>query len=145
MNSSITYHTGQRDAVLACFSRNSGKQLTAGDIAADLLTRGSRIGNATIYRTLDYLEKEGRIRKFIDENGRQACWQLTVGSEGCSDHYHLKCHKCGTIVHLECELAAQLDEHIQADHHFVIDRAATIFYGLCETCQAAAVSLEEAK
>lgn len=137
MNSSTTYHTEQRDAVLACFDRNMGTQLTAGDIAADLLTHGSRIGNATIYRTLDYLEKEGRIRKFIDENGRQACWQLTVGEDHCNDHYHLKCRKCGHITHLECELASELDSHIRMEHHFAIDRAATIFYGLCEACQAA--------
>lgn len=128
------YKTEQRHIILECFEKNKNRQLSASDIAKNEEVAKSGIGLATIYRSLEFLESQNKIKRFSDENGRKSFWQWTNGNEKCDSHYHLKCEKCGKIVHLDCGLVHELDEHMLSEHQFRMDRSKTVFYGLCENC-----------
>lgn len=129
-----TYKTEQRNSIIECFKQHKDKQLTAKDISEFLMQQNSKIGLATVYRNLDYLEKNLIIKKYVDESGKQACYQFSGDKGNCNEHYHLKCEKCGKITHLQCNTTKKLDEHILTDHHFVMNRGKTIFYGICDAC-----------
>lgn len=128
------YNTEQRHVILECLERNKNRQLSASDIAKSEEVAKSGIGLATIYRSLEFLENQNKIKRFSDENGRKSFWQWTNGNEKCDSHYHLKCEKCSKIVHLDCGLVHELDEHMLSEHKFRMDRSKTVFYGLCENC-----------
>lgn len=129
-----SYHTDQKEMILKFFQKNKDISVSASDIINSLAVDGKKIGLATIYRHLDNLEANGIIRKFVSETENKASWQYTGGSEECHSHYHLKCEGCGKIIHLECGFMADFDYHIHKDHNFTMNRAKTVFYGLCENC-----------
>lgn len=126
------YKTKQRQRILDCLIANSHRHVTVDDVAACLLQRGETVGKTTIYRYLEKLVEEGRVRKFIAE-GESACFQYS-SDDGCSRHFHLKCLACGRLIHLECGYLSQLESHIYEEHHFIVHSGRTVFYGLCADC-----------
>lgn len=130
----ISYHTDQKNMIFRYFERNNDRQISASEIKEELAVANQKIGLATIYRHLDSLEKQGVIRKFADESGKKSCWQYAGGNENCSSHYHLKCEKCGKIIHLDCGFVSDIDAHILTEHQFTMDRTKTVFYGTCAGC-----------
>ena len=68
-------------------------------------------------------------------NGTCACYQYFDGTGDCHRHYHLKCLKCGKLLHAECEFLNDLSEHIEKEHDFVIDGEKTVLYGICGECR----------
>ena len=130
----ISYHTDQKNMIFRYFERNNDRQISASEIKEELDAANQKIGLATIYRHLDSLEKQGVIRKFADESGKKSCWQYAGGNENCSGHYHLKCEKCGKIIHLDCGFVSDIDAHILTEHQFTMDRTKTVFYGTCAAC-----------
>lgn len=129
-----SYHTDQKEMIIRFFEQNNDRQITVSDIKNELLNSNQKIGLATIYRQLEALEKIGLIKKFADESGKKSCWQYVNGNVNCSFHYHLKCEKCGKIIHLDCKFVSEIDSHILKEHKFNMDRSKTIFYGICENC-----------
>lgn len=126
------YKTKQRQRILDCLTSNSQRHVTVDDVAAFLFQRGETVGKTTIYRYLEKLVEEGRVRKFTAE-GESACFQY-VSDAGCAEHFHLKCLECGKLIHLECGYLSQLETHIYEEHHFTIHSGRTVFYGLCAQC-----------
>lgn len=130
------YHTRQRESILACLRRRGDAHLTVSDILDDLRAHGDAVGQTTVYRHLDRLEREGLVRKSAAAGGR-ACYQYAAPGSACRRHYHLHCVSCGTLQHVDCgDLDALLD-HMAREHGFVIDSFQTIFYGRCHDCAAA--------
>lgn len=126
------YRTKQRQRILDCLTANSHRHITADDVAAFLRERGETVGKTTIYRYLEKLVDEGRVRKFTAD-GESACFQYI--SDGiCARHFHLKCIGCGRLIHLECGYLSQLETHIYEEHHFTIHSGRTVFYGECADC-----------
>ncbi len=102
--------------------------------------KGSSIGTATVYRQLEKLVSEGRLNKYIVDEGSSACYEFIpeddhVCKEKC---YHLKCESCGKLIHMECGEVESLNAHIKEHHGFVVNPRRTVFFGLCEECQNAA-------
>ena len=69
------YNTEQKNLIIKCFETNKDSQLGASDVLSFLAANNTKVGLATIYRNLESLEKEGKIKKFIDVSGRQGIWQ----------------------------------------------------------------------
>lgn len=134
MSASHEYHTRQRALILDYLVRRRAGHVTADEIARHLAAGQGPIGKATIYRYLDKLVSQGRVRKFFLEEGTSACYQYVDETEGCHEHFHLKCVDCGALIHLHCELLGQIREHIQQEHGFAVDSSRTVFYGRCATC-----------
>ena len=126
------YSTRQREVILS-FLKENNAHVTASDIVFHLKEQGHKISTATVYRTLDKLEKDGLVKKMVVENGSSACYQYVDGGD-CHEHFHLKCIKCGLLIHLSCEFLQSMENHILGDHGFTVSSGRTVIYGLCHKC-----------
>ncbi len=123
------YKTEQRKELLEFMVKNTNKFVKADDIEKYLKNRNISVGLTTIYRYLNSLEKQGKVRVEYREHTKY--YQYI--SEECNNHYHLQCKKCGKLIHLHCEEIEELKEHIAKEHNFEIDSMATIM-GICAIC-----------
>lgn len=114
---------------------HSHSHVTVDQIYENLKNSERQVGKTTIYRCLERLIEEGEVRKYIVEDGMSACFQYISSSHQCKEHYHLKCCKCGELIHLSCDFLGKVNEHIYQEHHFIVDSSKTVFYGICEKCQ----------
>ena len=126
------YRTKQRELIIQALDQNRERHVSADELQAMLSASGARVGKATIYRCLDRLVEQGKVRKYLMADGKGACYQLLDSS--CKFHYHCKCTACGELLHVECGQLDSIGAHLVAHHGFVIDSAQTVFYGLCENC-----------
>jgi Fur family ferric uptake transcriptional regulator len=95
---------------------------------------GSGISQTTIYRRLEKLLAQGRIRKYFLSDGESACYQYVEDGSGCREHFHLKCEVCGNLIHADCELLDTIDKHLLTEHNFQINALKTVLYGTCKKC-----------
>ena len=123
------YNTKQKEKLLLYLIENKNKYLSADDIQKYVKKEKLEIGLTTIYRFLNLLEKQGRLRVELKEHTKY--YQYIM--DECSKHYHLKCNNCGKIVHLECDDFEILKEHVLLEHEFVIDSKFEIC-GFCKKC-----------
>ncbi len=128
------YKTRQRTLVVSLLERLGDRHLTAEEIVSLLAAEGNPVGKATVYRCLDRLVEQGTARKFLLGEGECACYQYQAGD--CHSHYHLKCARCGALLHLECSYIDGMAEHLKATHGFLLDPSKIVLYGLCERCAA---------
>ena len=124
------YKTEQRKELLDYMIKNSKEFVKADEIEKHLKNKNISIGLTTIYRFLNSLEKQGKVRVELREHTKY--YQYI--SEECNNHYHLQCKKCGKLIHLHCDEINQLKMHIAKEHDFDIDSMATIM-GICSECQ----------
>lgn len=123
------YNTKQRDEIVDFFKSHRGKCFTA----KELIKSGElSSGEATVYRTLSKLAAQGVLKRFTD--GDASCYQINE-SEECSRHFHLKCEKCGKLIHMDCDFMAEMKRHIESSHNFYVDIGKTVIYGVCEECK----------
>lgn len=131
------YNTANHREILACLESLAGQQVTAADVYRHLQAAGSSISRATVYRQLDGLVEDGLVLRFTPENEKRACLQLVQGEGHRIDHcQHLKCEKCGKLIHLDCDEMHGLYSHLASDHGFKVDERHTVIVGLCESCAA---------
>ena len=123
------YNTKQKEKLLQYLIDNSNTFVSAEDIEKYVEKEKINIGLTTIYRFLNSLEEQGKLRIDLKEHTKYYQYIL----EECENHYHLKCKKCGQITHLDCEELEEIKEHILKDHKFNIDSKFEI-YGLCNKC-----------
>ena len=114
---------------------NSDRTVTAADIDEHLKKCDSEVNITTIYRYLDKLASEGTVIKYVAEKGGKAVYQYVEQGHKCDEHLHIKCVKCGCIVHLECAFMDEIAEHILRDHGFALQCKNSILYGTCEKCR----------
>ena len=134
------YATKQREAILS-FLRENNAHTTASDILYHLREQGYQVSTATVYRTLEKFEAEGVVKKMVIGEGTGACYQF-ADSEGCAEHFHLKCVKCGRLIHLSCEFMHEMEKHIFDDHGFTVSSGRTIIYGVCQSCNGSSAKAE---
>ncbi len=130
-----TYSTKQQELLISYLSSLDGRHVSAFDIADYFKNKGERIGITTIYRHLDRLITAGRVRKYVAEAGKAACF-LYIPDDDCfrDEHFHLRCSSCGELIHLECSYTAGLTGHVLEAHGFMIEPTQTVFYGKCKSC-----------
>ena len=109
--------------------------LTAADIDQYLKRNGDAVNITTIYRYLDKLATDGTVMKYVAEAGGKAVYQYVELGQHCEEHLHLKCVKCGCIIHLDCGFMDEIAEHIQKDHGFQLQCKNSILYGICKDCR----------
>jgi Fur family ferric uptake transcriptional regulator len=121
-------NTRQRSEVLEALE--GGEALPAQELHGRLRARGSKIGLATVYRTLHLLEQEGSI-DVLREDPTEARYRL------CSPvhHHHLVCESCGTVVEIpECDVDEWAHKVARARGFQVRTHSAEIS-GLCARCR----------
>ncbi len=128
------YKTKHKAQMQEYLENRGSVHFTAADVSGYFLSKGTPMGKTTVYRQLEELLAEGRIKKYVIDENSSACYEY-LGA-GCErpDAYHLKCEKCGRLIHLECDEITAFEEHIAEHHRFKVDRGRTVFYGICEEC-----------
>lgn len=136
------YNTKQKEKLIDYLIKNKEKHTNVQEISAYLSSEGSPLGTATIYRQLDKLVDAGIVRKFVIDGKMGACYQYIEDTNECREHFHLKCLKCGKLIHLNCEHLMGINEHIAEHHGFIVDPSQTVFYGTCSGCSGSETSEE---
>lgn len=126
------YNTKQKELILSCLISNREKSITVNEISNYLNSKNTSVGITTIYRYLESLEKEGKIKKFNESITSKYQY---IDKLNCQHHYHLKCNNCGKLIHLECDEINELNSHIIKEHGFKMDNNKTIIYGVCSECE----------
>ena len=81
-----------RIKILEVFQSTSRRHMTAEDVFKALLTDGSDIGLATVYRVLMQFEQAGLLTRSNFESGKSV-FELNEGQH----HDHLVCLTCGRV------------------------------------------------
>ena len=120
--------TPQRHMILSVIQEADG-HLSIDQILERVQERNPYVSLSTVYRTLELLRELGLVR----ENhlpGEQPHYETAESTE----HHHLVCRRCRTIIHLEDNLLGNLHEQLQqqyAFHSLTLDLVAA---GYCDAC-----------
>jgi Fur family transcriptional regulator, ferric uptake regulator len=95
------------------------------------------VGRATVYRTLDLLERYGMLaRVHVD-----GCHGYTLCDEG--HHHHLLCSGCNAVLPVDATGVEAEILRLAEELKFRVDTHTLEFAGLCEACQKTATSRRE--
>ena len=134
----ISYKTKQQDLLFSYLEEMRGKHFTVEDVIAYFSEKNITLGKATIYRQLEKLVADGKvIRYFIDEK-TAACFEYTGECAHEKNHFHIKCEKCGKLIHIESREILRLQKSILKEHGITLNPHRTVFYGVCSDCQTEA-------
>lgn len=126
--------TPQREAVLKVLIENADMHLKVEDIYMRTKELAPEIGLATVYRTLELLEKINVVCRFEYGDG-QSRYELVCKSEE-HYHHHLICLKCGEISEFRDDLLDELEERISQEQQFKIVDHSLRFFGYCAKCSS---------
>jgi Fur family ferric uptake transcriptional regulator len=96
----------------------------------DLLhKRGTAVGLATVYRTLQKLAEAGEVDVLRTEDG-EAIYRR------CSDthHHHLVCRSCGATVEVEGPAVERWTQAIATEHGYADVSHTLEIFGTCPAC-----------
>lgn len=130
----IQYATKSKKRIVEYIESLGDEHFNAYDIISHFIKEDPPISAATIYRQLDRMISEGKLRKYILGDKDSACYHYIGDHFQGGNKYHLKCVNCGKLIHLQCLTIENLMEHIIEEHHFFIEPESTVFYGKCEAC-----------
>lgn len=127
------YKTKHGAAILSYLMAEKDRYVTVAQIVNHLNQKKVTISRPTIYRQLEKLVREEKVRRIQLEGSSGACFQY-VDLSGKQRQCHLKCEVCHGLFDLKCEEVDHVAQHIFEDHEFQVNNSKTIFYGKCKTC-----------
>ncbi len=119
--------TNQREVILSEL-RAVKTHPTADELYTQVRSRLPRVSLATVYRNLEWLSEQGLARK-IEVGGRQKRFDGDI-----SDHYHVRCQKCGRVADIEMDVLENLEGCISEASGFTVTGHRLEFTGLCSEC-----------
>lgn len=127
------YQTAQRKALAQFFRKNQGRKCSMDDLMRELPPEPP-ISRSAIYRNLDKMVCEGLLEKSWENTERKTVYRYSQ-SEVCCERIHLRCERCGKVLHMEstsedAALAALLEKS-----GFALDESATVLVGVCSGCR----------
>ena len=111
--------------------RRRDGHVTAEQVHAELATELPSLSPATVYATLDLLDRLGVVRRVSTPRGS------TVYDARTEPHHHAVCRRCGRIEDLEAAVDAGAAERAAADAGFRVDHGELQLSGVCAACAAA--------
>lgn len=127
--------TPQRRAVIECFLANRNKHMSAEEIYIKVSEKHPETGLATVYRTLDLLERYDIIKKI--KSDRVAVYELKQYSKK-STHFHIRCKRCGKLIDVvdrEFELEfLYFKQEVENKYGCVLEDVQVIMEGTCSRC-----------
>ena len=120
--------TKQRKAVaevLATISKFSSAQ----EVHSILISRGEKVGLATVYRTLQALAETGAID--VLRNDGEALYRA------CSNdhHHHLVCTSCNKTTEIAAPEVEIWTEKIAREQGYLISGHTIEVFGICKNCR----------
>lgn len=123
--------TQQREAIARTLFE-SGRHLSAEDVADRLRERGEQIGKATVYRTLNLLVEVGLATEHDFDEG----FKRYETRAGPSHHDHLICTSCGSVTEFQRPELEALQAEVAGARGFQVLTRQLKLYGLCADCGA---------
>lgn len=115
-----------RIKILEVFQRSERRHLTAEDVFKSLLTEGSDIGLATVYRVLMQFEQAGLLTRSNFESGKSV-FELNEGQH----HDHLVCLTCGRVEEFFDAEIEQRQRAIAVSRGFELQDHSLALYARC--------------
>ena len=108
-----------------------GGHCTAEQIIEELRRTRPTFSRSTVYRGLEALTATGAI--YAAHLGEGAThYELASG-----EHHHAVCQVCGGVLHIEEDLVAAIEGHLEEQHRFKPVRTEVLVVGICESCSRA--------
>lgn len=104
---------------------------TADDLFIQLNKKGKDISRATVYRTLELLERSGLVSKIQMQSGKRLYEHIF----GHPHHDHLICQKCGKMVEFHSTGIEELQKRVALENNFKMTGHCLKIYGICSDCQ----------
>ena len=123
--------SGPRSAVVETLA-DLGCSVTAKEIADTLHERGQDVGVASIYRTLELLDKL-RLTRRVDAAEGVARYE-PVDPSG-EHHHHIVCDTCGEVAAFEDSDLEKAIERLAGRVDFSIDAHDVTLRGECPSCR----------
>lgn len=123
--------TWQREAVREALE-TADSFVSAQRLHATLLESGSRIGLATVYRTLTRLTALGEADTLQSQEGESLYRACTTGH-----HHHLICRSCGLTVEIKADAVEIWAQRVASENGFTDPAHVVDVFGLCAACTAA--------
>lgn len=121
-------NTIQRDITLQAV-RSLKNHATADEIYTYVSQEHPRIGKGTIYRNLNILAEEGKIRK-LEIPGGPDCFD-----HNCTEHHHMRCVRCGRVFDVDLKPLLKLDDLVRAPQGMEFHDYHILFKGVCPDCR----------
>ena len=126
--------TPQRKEILQIFVNHNENHLSAEDVYEILLNEKSKIGLATVYRSLELLNNLGILSKTEFGDGCSR-YELNNSNPKIHKHHHLICMNCKKVIEFEEDLLDDLEEKIAKKSDFEIINHEVKFFGYCSECK----------
>ena len=110
-----------------------GCSVTAKEISDRLHERGQEVGLASVYRTLELLDKL-RLTRRVDAAEGVARYE-PIGPSG-EHHHHIVCDSCGQVSTFEDSELERAIERLANRVDYAIDGHDVTLRGECPTCRA---------
>lgn len=132
-----SYHTMQKRLLIDFLTRHSDSAFTVGELVGRIRAENPNDapGKSTLYRLITKLTEEGTVKKMTAGTERSFVYQLAEGSH-CDSHLHMKCTKCGKLMHMDDFESARLLMRVMRQNDFTIDESKTVLLGHCRDCGA---------
>lgn len=129
------YNTEQKKILTDFLKKHKDESFTIEEIYEHISARSGAVpGLSTLYRLMPKLAQEGKVKRFAGSGKRRFLYQIVDG-EQCEAHLHMKCTKCGKLLHMSDGLSEALLEEIQNRSKFSVDRGQTVLFGKCAACK----------
>ena len=115
-----------RIKVLEVFQKSTQRHMSAEDVYKHLLTEGSDVGLATVYRVLMQFEQAGILSRNHFEAGK-AVFELNEGKH----HDHLVCLDCGRVEEFFDPEIEKRQRAIAAQRGFELQEQSLALYAAC--------------
>lgn len=119
--------TIQRQLILDTVKEFKGHP-TAKEVYELLKVHFSGISLGTVYRNLNLLAETGEIKKITVSDEADRFDSMT------HQHYHLRCKHCGKFFDIDMNYFEVIDQAVQQQSGYQIDRHSILFEGLCKDC-----------
>ena len=125
--------THQRRSIVEILLNSDGKHMSSEEIYDLVKINCPEIGLATVYRTLQVLDKLGYTNKLNLDDGCVR-YELNLDKDA-HNHHHLICKSCGKIIEVQEDLLDNLEQVINEKYGFVVQNHDVKFNGYCEDCK----------
>ncbi|HAZ18659.1 MAG TPA: transcriptional repressor, partial [Clostridiales bacterium] len=126
--------TAHKKRILDFLSQHEDNHFSIDEITAGLSGSGEPVPKSTVYRQVSQLLQQGIVRRFETAKRNRFVYQYVSGSDDCDHHFHLKCVKCGLLIHMDCRELKHVQHHVIESHAFIIGSDRSVIYGACTHC-----------
>ena len=124
----IQRNTVQRQIILDALKKLNTHP-TIDEVYTAVHTSHPSISRMTVYRNLRQLAANGIIRQVSLPDGLERYDART------DQHYHFRCHNCGSVFDVDIEYLADINDAVQGKYGVRVDGHDVVFIGTCLKCK----------